>query len=81
MHLADFITSALIQEPCPQIKAHPNPNNILEWHYVIEGHKGSDFEGGVYHGDSSFPKDCSLEASLLDHVIGSSNPLSLVRKS
>ena len=49
-HAAGPAKSAFIQEPCPQIKAHPNPNNILEWHYVIEGHKGSDFEGGVYHG-------------------------------
>ena len=48
-----------LQEPAPQIKAHPNPNNILEWHYVIEGHKGSHFEGGVYHGKSP---PCNLPA-------------------
>ena len=47
----DILTLSLIQEPPPGIKAHPNPNNILEWHYALEGHSNSPFEGGVYHGE------------------------------
>lgn len=41
------------QEPVPCITAHPNPNNILDWHFVLEGH--DEFEGGVYHGRLTFP--------------------------
>eukprot|EP01123_Difflugia_compressa_P013636 TRINITY_DN6434_c0_g1_i1.p1 TRINITY_DN6434_c0_g1~~TRINITY_DN6434_c0_g1_i1.p1 ORF type:complete len:228 (+),score=27.64 TRINITY_DN6434_c0_g1_i1:74-685(+) len=31
--------------------------NILEWHYVIIGPKGSVYEGGVYHGKIKFPTE------------------------
>jgi ubiquitin-conjugating enzyme E2 J2 len=27
----------------------------LEWHFVLEGAKGTDFEGGIYHGKLVFP--------------------------
>lgn len=43
------------QEPVPHIQAHPLPNNLLEWHFVLEGAKGTDFEGGLYHGKLVFP--------------------------
>jgi ubiquitin-protein ligase len=36
---------ALKQTPVNNIQAVPKENNILEWHYVIEGAKGSPFEG------------------------------------
>jgi ubiquitin-conjugating enzyme E2 J2 len=38
---------SLIKEPVPHITAHPSPSNMLEWHYVLEGQEGSDYEGGV----------------------------------
>lgn len=46
---------ALLKEPVAQITAHPSPANILEWHFVLEGSKGSEYEGGVYHGKLVFP--------------------------
>lgn len=39
----------------PHLKAHPNPSNLLEWHFVLEGAEGTDYEGGVYHGRLMFP--------------------------
>ncbi len=39
-----------LQEPVPNIKACPSPTNLLEWHYALEGVKGTSYEGGVYHG-------------------------------
>lgn len=45
----------VLQEPVPHIQAHPLPNNLLEWHFVLEGAKGTDFEGGIYHGKLVFP--------------------------
>lgn len=39
----------------PHIQAHPVPSNLLEWHFVLEGAKGTDFEGGCYHGKLVFP--------------------------
>jgi len=53
---------ALRKEPLqdPSILAVPNDSNILEWHYVIEGVKGSQFEGGFYHGKLIFPRDYPL---------------------
>jgi ubiquitin-conjugating enzyme E2 J2 len=41
---------ATCQEPLPHIKAQPSPTNLLDWHYALEGVKGTPFEGGVYHG-------------------------------
>ncbi|KAF6256057.1 ubiquitin-conjugating enzyme/RWD-like protein [Scenedesmus sp. NREL 46B-D3] len=46
---------SLLREPVPHIQAHPVPSNLLEWHFVLEGAKGTDFEGGVYHGKLVFP--------------------------
>lgn len=37
----------LLKEPVPHLTAHPSPTNLLEWHFVLEGSKGSDYEGGV----------------------------------
>lgn len=45
----------ILQEPVPHIQAHPVPSNLLEWHFVLEGAKGTDFEGGYYHGKLVFP--------------------------
>lgn len=47
----------LKKNPVLNIQAVPKENNILEWHYVIEGAEGSPFEGGWYHGIVLFPKE------------------------
>ena len=47
----------LKKNPVQNIQASPKENNILEWHYVIEGPKNSPFEGGWYHGVVIFPKE------------------------
>lgn len=39
----------------PHITAQPSPASLLEWHFVLEGTPGSEFEGGVYHGKLVFP--------------------------
>ena len=38
------------KNPPAYIRAAPLEKNILEWHYVIEGVKGSPYEHGWYHG-------------------------------
>ena len=43
------------QDPLPGVVAHPFPSNLLEWHFVLEGGKGTEYEGGVYHGIMQFP--------------------------
>lgn len=45
------------KKPLENIRASPRENNLLEWHYVIEGPKGSPYEGGFYHGTVVFPKE------------------------
>lgn len=47
-----------VQEPVPNITAHPSTSSILVWHYVLEGPKGSEYEGGFYWGKIEFPSDC-----------------------
>jgi ubiquitin-conjugating enzyme E2 J2 len=45
------------QDPIPNIRAEPDPSNILECHFVLEGQKGTPYEGGTYHGKLMFPVD------------------------
>jgi len=45
------------KEPVPNITAEPRENNILEWHFAIEGPKGTPYEGGCYHGKLIFPPE------------------------
>ncbi|KAK1314002.1 Ubiquitin-conjugating enzyme E2 34 [Acorus calamus] len=47
----------LCKEPISQIVARPSPNDILEWHYVLEGSEGTPYAGGCYHGKIKFPSD------------------------
>ncbi|KAK1263950.1 Ubiquitin-conjugating enzyme E2 34 [Acorus gramineus] len=47
----------LCKEPISQIVARPLPNDILEWHYVLEGSEGTPYAGGYYHGKIKFPSD------------------------
>ncbi|GAB2222175.1 hypothetical protein Drorol1_Dr00013378 [Drosera rotundifolia] len=48
---------ALCKEPVPHIVARPSPNDILEWHYVLEGSEGTPFAGGYYYGKIKFPPE------------------------
>ncbi len=47
----------LKKKPVDNLRATPKESNILEWHYVIEGPKGSPYAGGWYHGIVNFPKE------------------------
>ncbi|KAG4072791.1 hypothetical protein HA402_009614 [Bradysia odoriphaga] len=41
----------LKKDPVPYIRAaEPNPSDMLEWHYVIQGPEDSAYAGGYYHG-------------------------------
>lgn len=35
------------KNPVENIRTAPKESNILEWHYVLEGAKKSDYEGGI----------------------------------
>lgn len=47
----------LKKKPVENIRAAPRESDIFEWRYVIEGPKGSPYEGGFYHGTLLFPKE------------------------
>ncbi|KAL6560025.1 Ubiquitin-conjugating enzyme E2 34 [Orobanche gracilis] len=48
---------ALCKEPVSNVIARPLPNDILEWHYVLEGSQGTAFAGGYYYGKIMFPPE------------------------
>mmetsp|Transcript_16949 Transcript_16949/g.21447 ORF Transcript_16949/g.21447 Transcript_16949/m.21447 type:complete len:231 (-) Transcript_16949:165-857(-) len=45
----------------PTVHTIPLDKNILEWHYVIEGHANTPYEGGYYWGKLVFPKEYPLK--------------------
>jgi ubiquitin-conjugating enzyme E2 J2 len=45
----------LTKEPVPCVRAAPNENNILEWHFVILELDDDRYRGGFYHGVVVFP--------------------------
>ncbi|CAI5984349.1 unnamed protein product [Closterium sp. NIES-65] len=45
------------EEPPPHVRAKPNPADMLDWHFVLEGSPGTPYEGGWYHGRLRFPAD------------------------
>jgi len=47
----------LQKTPVENILAAPKEGNLLEWHYVLYGTKGTCYEGGYYHGLLIFPKN------------------------
>lgn len=49
------------RKPVEYIQAVPLENNILEWHYVITGTKGTPYEGGYYHGKLKFPPEYPMK--------------------
>ncbi|KAG5523630.1 hypothetical protein RHGRI_035430 [Rhododendron griersonianum] len=50
-------SSVNLQEPVSHVTARPSPNDILEWHYVLEGSEGTPFAGGYYYGKIKFPPE------------------------
>ncbi|KAL3825053.1 hypothetical protein ACJIZ3_021082 [Penstemon smallii] len=48
---------AICKEPVSNVVARPLPNDILEWHYVLEGSQGTPFAGGYYYGKIKFPPE------------------------
>ncbi|XP_075523296.1 ubiquitin-conjugating enzyme E2 34-like isoform X2 [Primulina tabacum] len=48
---------ALCKEPVSNVVARPLPNDILEWHYLLEGSDGTPFAGGYYYGKIKFPPE------------------------
>lgn len=47
----------LQKNPVDYILPVPNPNNYLEWHFVIYGLKSCPYEGGFYHGKLILPPE------------------------
>ncbi|CAL4086118.1 unnamed protein product, partial [Meganyctiphanes norvegica] len=45
----------LKREPVPYVVTEPLEDNILEWHYVVQGPEDSPYHGGYYHGKLVFP--------------------------
>lgn len=45
----------------PIVYTTPLDSNILEWHYVIEGHENTPYQGGHYWGKLIFPKEYPLK--------------------
>ncbi|KAH6773326.1 ubiquitin-conjugating enzyme 33 [Perilla frutescens var. hirtella] len=48
---------SLCKEPVSNMMARPQPNDILDWHYVLEGSQGTPFAGGYYYGKIKFPPE------------------------
>jgi len=51
----------LNKKPVEGLRALPLESNILEWHYVLEGAKGTAYEGGWYHGVVTFPSEYPMK--------------------
>ncbi len=47
----------LAKHPSSRYQAAPLENNMFEWHFTIRGSKGTDFEGGLYHGRILLPSE------------------------
>jgi len=47
----------LAREPSDQYAAKPVEENMFEWHFVLRGPQGTDFEGGRYHGKILLPAE------------------------
>jgi ubiquitin-conjugating enzyme E2 J2 len=45
----------LLKEQPPFIEAHPDPHDILEWHFAVIAPPDSPFEAGIYWGQITFP--------------------------
>jgi ubiquitin-conjugating enzyme E2 J1 len=47
--------SEMKKDPSDQYFATPLEDNIFDWHFTLRGPKGTDFEGGFYHGRILLP--------------------------
>ena len=47
--------SEMKKDPSDQYFAMPLEDNIFDWHFTLRGPKGTDFEGGFYHGRILLP--------------------------
>ena len=47
----------MLASPPENCFALPDPNNILLWYYLLDGPKGTPYDGGVYIGKIRFPTD------------------------
>eukprot|EP00899_Mesostigma_viride_P024434 jgi/Mesvir1/5175/Mv15312-RA.1 len=56
------------KSPVPNLVARPSATNILDWHWILWGTAGSDFEGGVYHGKIVFPKEYPFKPPAISMV-------------
>ena len=45
----------LNRNPSRQYSAAPLEDNLFEWHFTLRGPRGSDFQGGLYHGRILLP--------------------------
>uniref|UniRef100_A0AAV1T321 E2 ubiquitin-conjugating enzyme n=1 Tax=Peronospora matthiolae TaxID=2874970 RepID=A0AAV1T321_9STRA len=52
---------AMQRKPVDYIRAVPLETNILEWHYVITGTKGTPYEDGYFHGKLKFPPEYPMK--------------------
>ena len=46
--------------PHEQFYIQPLPENMFNWHFTLRGVKGTEFEGGLYHGYMELPNDYPL---------------------
>ena len=47
----------LVKSPVQCVRAAPNPDNILEWHFIIHSLDDDRYRNGYYHGIILFPAD------------------------
>ena len=45
----------ILTEPIPSIHVLPNEDDILDWHFVIQGRVNTPYENGMYYGRLVFP--------------------------
>lgn len=55
----------LKRKPVEFITAQPEPENILNWHFVVEGPPETPYVGGYYHGILVFPKEYPFKVAIL----------------
>ncbi|KAL5103003.1 Ubiquitin-conjugating enzyme E2 J1 [Taenia crassiceps] len=50
-----------LSQPTELYYAQPLEDNLFEWHFTIRGPEGSEFEGGIYHGQISLPTEYPMK--------------------
>ncbi|CAG4988259.1 unnamed protein product [Parnassius apollo] len=46
-----------LAEATEEYCARPLEDNLFEWHFTVQGPKGTEFEDGIYHGRILLPKE------------------------